>query len=159
MLLFYFLKKDKDFNLEDFNKDLANALESSSNEKKIEETIKKLELKEVDKLTEEYKKFISKLRNIYTEVELINYIKVYLNERITCKTVQTVDEILEYPRIFYVLRGHYLEYALYKINFKDEQNLTFDRFKDFKGIILKDMLTNAEKIVFIIPNELKYIFN
>ena len=46
---------------------------------------------------------------------LIQYIKGYLEQPIKCKIIQKADEYIdiEYPRVLYVLRGHYLEYALF----------------------------------------------
>jgi ABC-type polar amino acid transport system ATPase subunit len=157
MLLFYFYKVEPDFDCEKFINNLPD-VELNLNKKDLGN---QFELRETDNLLKESKQIYSKLLKLKNEANkfesLIEHIKEYLNEPIKCKTAQTEDEYLEYPRILYVLRGHYLEYALYCIFFKHDEEFNFDKFK--KGIILKDMLNNVQNIEFLIPNEIKFIFN
>jgi Leucine-rich repeat (LRR) protein/energy-coupling factor transporter ATP-binding protein EcfA2 len=96
------------------------------------------------------------------ELKLIQFLKRLWLEEVFCYTVYQ-DE-LKYAKIFYLLRGHFLEYAFWNLFFKNSNNLqerSLDSIEQSfnRGVIMKPILDILDnKFGFVIPNELKFIF-
>ena len=90
------------------------------------------------------------------DVRLIEDLKEYLLEtKVDCCFFGHENQIFKYPRVFYNLRGHYLEEIIYGMFFKcngeyKESNLINDLMRD--GGAMK-------QCGYLVPNEMSEIFN
>ena len=123
MLLFYKHKITSEFKIVDFFESLTSEF--------LKKDLEDFNLKDTNNLINESRNVYSSLmssRSNSNETDLYNiliqHIENYLEEPIKCKIIQKDNEYIdiEYPRVLYVLRGHYLEYALYSIFFKTPKN-------------------------------------